>query len=263
MPLFRRHTERGAPLKAEVLVETATTATGALQVNYTLQWHNKTRSHAPETMWLSNIPAGTTADGWKMDKLGSWIDPLEANLDGSNGQVQNGGGLYGDGGTCTPEGTTCGTHLHAVDRGVTYTAPAGGNAFTARSIDTALLSFGSATPVPTPLSVPDPTGGVHWALVGNIWNTNYPVRSISCELDVVFFFVAVGFVAVVCLLRLLRFSAEPWPIYIHLYPSSHIFIPPVRCLVHSSTNYLHARSLFFFSFIVISAWLVLVSFCRR
>lgn len=187
MPLFRRHTERGAPLKAEVLVETATTATGALQVNYTLQWHNKTRSHAPETMWLSNIPAGTTADGWKMDKLGSWIDPLEANLDGSNGQVQNGGGLYGDGGTCTPEGTTCGTHLHAVDRGVTYTAPAGGNAFTARSIDSALLSFGSATPVPTPLSVPDPTGGVHWALVGNIWNTNYPVRSISCELDACFF----------------------------------------------------------------------------
>ena len=169
------HTERGAPLKAEVLIETATTATGALQVNYTLQWYNKTRSHAPETIWLSNIPAGTSATGWKMDKLGSWIDPLEANLDGSNGQVQNGGGLYGDGGTCTPDGTTCGTHLHAVNRrGISYTAP--DRAFTASSVDSALLSFGSATPVPTPLSVPDPTGGVHWALVGNIWNTNYPVR---------------------------------------------------------------------------------------
>lgn len=246
MPLFRRHTERGAPLKAEVLVETATTATGALQVNYTLQWHNKTRSHAPETMWLSNIPAGTTADGWKMDKLGSWIDPLEANLDGSNGQVQNGGGLYGDGGTCTPEGTTCGTHLHAVDRGVTYTAPAGGNSFTARSIDSALLSFGSATPVPTPLSVPDPTGGVHWALVGNIWNTNYPVRSISCELDACFL---LSLLDLLLLFVSFVFFVSPQnhgpftSIYIH-----HLiffFLPFAASSTRPQTIYTHVPSSFF------------------
>ena len=129
--------------------------------------YNKTKCHAPETIWLSNVPAGTTAQGWKMDKLGSWIDPLEANLAAGSG---NGGGLTENGAACNPEGTTCGTHLHAVNTGVGYT---GENARTMMMspVDSALVSIGSATPVPTPLTQPDPRGGVHFALVGNIWNT--------------------------------------------------------------------------------------------
>jgi hypothetical protein len=47
------------------------------------------------------------------------------------------------------------------------------------SLDTVLASVGTADPVPTPLRRPDVTGGVHWALTGNIWNTNYPARRIA------------------------------------------------------------------------------------
>ena len=74
---------------AEALVEISSTGSGGLQVNYAVQWHNKTRCHAPETIWLSNVPAGTGSEGWALDKLGSWVDPLEANLGPGS---QNGGG---------------------------------------------------------------------------------------------------------------------------------------------------------------------------
>lgn len=55
----------------------------------------------------------------------------------------------------------------------------GGNSSSMRLIswDSALVSIGGVDPVPTPLVVPDVTGGVHFALVGNIWNTNYPDSS--------------------------------------------------------------------------------------
>ena len=42
------------------------------------------------------------------------------------------------------------------------------------SLDSAVISIGSAIPVPTPLQPPDIRGGLHFALVGNLWNTNYP-----------------------------------------------------------------------------------------
>ena len=34
--------------------------------------------------------------------------------------------------------------------------------------------IGERSPLPTPLRVPDAGKGVHFALIGNIWNTNYP-----------------------------------------------------------------------------------------
>ena len=36
------------------------------------------------------------------------------------------------------------------------------------------VSIGDANPLPTPLRVPEPSHGVHHALCGNMWNTNYP-----------------------------------------------------------------------------------------
>jgi len=42
------------------------------------------------------------------------------------------------------------------------------------SIHVKLVSIGPSDPVPTPLVKPDISEGVHFALVGNIWNTNYP-----------------------------------------------------------------------------------------
>ena len=43
-----------------------------------------------------------------------------------------------------------------------------------KSLDSMLVSVGGPLPAPTPLTVPDPRGGVHFSLVDNTWNTNYP-----------------------------------------------------------------------------------------
>eukprot|EP00040_Diaphanoeca_grandis_P025095 m.138598 g.138598 ORF g.138598 m.138598 type:complete len:904 (+) comp30005_c0_seq1:320-3031(+) len=153
------HTGRGAPATVEVLIDVREDG-GVLNINYTMQWHNKTSCHAPETIWLSSVAKTQNPSGWLMDKLGSWLNPNDADL------------THGDPTSCNPQGTTCGVHLHAIGKGVQYTGTDGKLNF--ESLDSALLSVGSSTPVPTPLTVPDSRGGMHWALVGNIWNTNYP-----------------------------------------------------------------------------------------
>lgn len=73
------HEERGAPISAQMLVSVSS-ANGVLTCNITLQWYNKTMCHAPETLWLSNTPTVNTSTGWVMDKLGSMVDPLDADL---------------------------------------------------------------------------------------------------------------------------------------------------------------------------------------
>ena len=90
----------------------------------------------------------------------------EAHLLDANGQC----------GRCSGGGRrTCGVHLHGVgdETGVTV-RQAGNRTLSAVSLDSSLVSIGKADPVPTPLKRPEVDGGFHFALVGNIWNTNYP-----------------------------------------------------------------------------------------
>ena len=189
------HVLRGAMATAEVLVEvTEEPDEGGVSLNVTLVWRNKTACHAPETVWLSSVPNAHARGGWTMDKLGHPINPVEADLADIDPEaaadlgrrpwpgaaaeaVQDGAGNAGRQGrgqaTCDSIGTTCGVHLHAVGHdGVRYTGGEGRLALV--SLDSALLSVGEASPVPSPLHAPDPRGGIHWALVGNLWNTNYP-----------------------------------------------------------------------------------------
>ena len=157
------HAERGAPATLEALVVvphgSAGDSDGGLEVSYTLQWFEKTQCHAPETIWLRNTPAVTDAQGWVIDKLGSMVNPLDADLRTSNG-----------GGSCNPDGTTCGVHLHAIDSGAYYKGSEG--TLSLHSLDSMLVSVGEPLPAPTPLTVPDPLGGIHFSLVDNTWNTN-------------------------------------------------------------------------------------------
>ena len=144
------NTDRGAPATAQAMLVCAEN-TG--RVSYTLRLFNKTATHAPETIWLSNNPVvegrapGEPAQVL-IDKLGSPLDPAEADLG------------------CDGHRLTCGVHLHGVgDRGVCVGGEVG-----MVSLDSALVSIGVADPFPTPLRKPDVTGGVHYALSGNIWN---------------------------------------------------------------------------------------------
>ena len=159
------HTERGAPatLEALVVVPHAASASGAVEIEYTLQWFDKTPCHAPETIWLRNSPNVKDATAWRIDKLGSMVNPLDADLTKNNGGPRR---------TCDRSGTTCGVHLHAVDTGAFYSGSEGKLGL--KSLDSVLVSIGDPLPAPTPLMVPDPLGGVHFSLVDNTWNTNYP-----------------------------------------------------------------------------------------
>ena len=162
------HVVRGAPGVLEALVEVphAEDAAGVINIGYTLQWFNKTATKAPETIWLLNRPAVQDAAGWRIDKLGTMINPLEANLSAG-----------ADGTHCTPStdgraGATCGVHLHAVDSGAFYSGTEGKLGLL--SLDSMLVSVGEPLPSPGPYVTPDPLGGVHFSLVDNTWNTNYP-----------------------------------------------------------------------------------------
>jgi hypothetical protein len=157
------HIERGAPEKFVVNITCRDD-----KINYDLRWFNKTATHIPETIWLSHFPmsledlesksVAESSGRVTLDKLGSSIDPTDVDL-GCDGMKH----------------LTCGVHLHAVgDDGVTAFSR-DGSMMKFVSLDTALVSIGVASPVPTPLVTPRVTAGVHFALVGNIWNTNYPV----------------------------------------------------------------------------------------
>ena len=100
-----------------------------------------------------------------LDKLGASVDAESADL-GCNGTEPGG-----------RRRLTCGVHLHGVgDGGVQAVGSAGSQTGSLRMVplDSALTSVGTASPLPTPLVKPDTSGGVHFALVGNMWNTNYP-----------------------------------------------------------------------------------------
>jgi len=159
------HTQRGAPssLSALLIVPHAPDTRGFFNLSYSLQWADKTPTHLPETLWLLNRPKVTNEAGWRIDKLGSAVDPRDADLGFTDG-------------TCDPTSgpTTCGVHLHAVGEGGASYRGQEGN-LVLRSLDTMLVSVGEPIAVPTPLKPPDVLGGVHFSLVDNIWNTNYPM----------------------------------------------------------------------------------------
>jgi hypothetical protein len=172
------HQDRGAPATLEVLVTVPAAATAPpstsraaprIPIGVELHIYNKTACRLPETLWLTNRPAVNDRTAWTVSKLGQPVNPLDADLSNNSAMAA----LSGAATACVYPSYTCGAHLHAVDDGgATYTgtASAGGTGILQlQSVDNMLLSVGEPLAVPTPLAVPDPLGGVHFALIGNIW----------------------------------------------------------------------------------------------
>jgi hypothetical protein len=205
--------EIGGTLRMANGVASNAVAAAGTRIEYTVQWQNKTACHAPETIWWSNNPLATQSDAqtidrwdghggasgggsWAIDKMGSLVDPLSADLrttdrakDGSTRIGPNGAnatcGLSGYG----PSGQLgCGVHLHVMgEGGATYRTQkledeeervrgergkAAVRSINIASPDVALVSLGMASQFPTPLAPPDMAGGVHFSMVSNTWNTN-------------------------------------------------------------------------------------------
>jgi len=112
-----------------------------------LQWFQKTSTRLPEAFWLTFNPVVTSNDGWKMDKLGLDVDPLDVILNGSQ-------------------------HQHGVWDGITYTDKWG--EMWIQSLDAGIVSPDIPTPFPTPLEpLVGVKHGMSFCLYNNIWNTNY------------------------------------------------------------------------------------------
>lgn len=95
------HSDRGAPASMQARLKCGgPNEPGTIE--YDLRWHNKTATHIPETLWLSNVPIqladleGQRSDGKGvasargrvgLDKLGAVIDPLDVDLSGGVSRV--------------------------------------------------------------------------------------------------------------------------------------------------------------------------------
>jgi len=151
----------GAPVTSYygfMIVQNANGA--ALYLNVTL-W-NKTPTRLPEQMMVEFRPPLALGLDWQMDKLGSWVSPMDVILNGSQYQ-------------------------HAVWSGIRAINRQEGIAMTIQSLDAPLTApittqpripgwFGSPTamPVPTaPLAGVTSLSGMAFNLFNNVWDTNY------------------------------------------------------------------------------------------
>lgn len=141
----RSWTEFGAP---RVLTLDTLLPDDEAAVYLTLQWFEKPACRLPEAHWLSFRPVTPDRAGWRLDKMGEQISPLEV--------VRNGN-----------------RKLHAVDRGVTYRDQQG--CLQIETLDAPLVAPGRASLLDFNNLQPPVREGVHVNLYNNVAGTNFPM----------------------------------------------------------------------------------------
>ena len=122
-------TNYGAP--TDVWVQLSLSATNPGHIDFDLQWFNKTSTRLAESFMFEFLPQPRPGYSWSMNKLGSWVSPLDVVWGGA--QLQ-----------------------HGVWDGVRYEGLSSQPSFTASSIDVPLVSPYTTTTAPTPfVSVAD------------------------------------------------------------------------------------------------------------
>jgi hypothetical protein len=144
----------GAPVV--LWVQYAVTSAGDVQI--TLQAFNKTATRMGEALFFSFLPAPVSGGdyAWKMDKLGTWIDPLETVQEGS-------------------------VHNHGVSTGLSYMSASAPTTrfFAVDTLDATVMSPATPTSPATNFIVPydklvGPVTGFSALLFQNAFNTNTP-----------------------------------------------------------------------------------------
>ena len=137
--------ELGAPrsLALEVWLPDAEPA-----IYLTLQWFGKQACRLPEAHWLSFHPRTPKVDGWRLEKMGQWVSPLEIVQDGNR-------------------------RLHAVDRGALYQDRAG--ELWLETLDAPLVAPGEPSLLDFTNRRPPMRRGMHVNLYNNVWGTNFPM----------------------------------------------------------------------------------------
>lgn len=115
---------------------------------FDLAWFDKAANRQPEALWFSFAPPIADPQGWRLHKLGAWIDPLDVMSRGNR-------------------------TLHAIDSGVVYTDEK--RSFVIESLDGPLVAPGAPSLLNFHNAHPSPGGGMHFNLYNNVWGTNFPM----------------------------------------------------------------------------------------
>ena len=126
----------GTPEKAQMIIEFDKT-----EILFDLAWFNKPANRIAEAFWLGFNPL---ADGRKISKLSSFIDPEHVVSRGNR-------------------------NLHATDRGVYW------NDMSIEPVDSALVAPQKTCVLDYPNEIPAEKDGVYFGLYNNLWGTNFPM----------------------------------------------------------------------------------------
>jgi len=100
----------------------------------------------PEAMWLTFQPDAPEAGGWRLEKSGYEIDPLEVVRGGNR-------------------------HVHALSTGLRYQDAKGSLAID--TLDAPVVAIGEKSTIRFSNDQPDFSKGIHISLFNNTWGTNY------------------------------------------------------------------------------------------
>lgn len=155
-PLF------GAPMHGylKATVKATVNDASAIDIDHDLAWFEKPATRAAESLWFTVAPMGFPREGWTMDKLGRWVDPLSVPVNGSRTR-------------------------HAVWSGVRHSDKQGGLDAEINTTDAPLVIVGPNTYDPNGAIGPSvsahPEQGWAFNLFNNAWATNFPAFSIDAE----------------------------------------------------------------------------------
>jgi hypothetical protein len=130
---------------------------------------NKRPTRLPEAGFFSFTPAlaASSPGGWRLEVLGSVMDPTDVLGSGPGGTDHN-HTLYG--GSPHLRGVGAATWVGGASTDSAKPAPS----LRLTSLDVPIVSAGAANPFVTPRNgPPDMSKGMHFNIFQNLWNTNY------------------------------------------------------------------------------------------
>jgi hypothetical protein len=111
-----------------------------------MQWFEKPACRLPEALWLSFVPSISDVNGWRLEKLGQDISPLEVIHNGNR-------------------------KLHAVGKGVSYHDTT--SHLVLETLDAPLVAPGERSLLNFNNDQPPVEKGIHFNLFNNIYGTNF------------------------------------------------------------------------------------------
>lgn len=135
----------GAPVTVELLYRFGKETP---EMSLELRWFKKAANRMPEAIWCTFQPLAPVPEGWRMQKMGTAISPLEV----------------------IPHGNR---QLHAVRQDIWYQDARG--RFLLRTDDAPLVAPGEPSLLNFTKAQPKMKRGMHVCLYNNIWGTNFPM----------------------------------------------------------------------------------------